>query len=650
MAEDKRDIQGNKPGEYQVSHPLLRQERDQARHWKARFKRAFVQLDMPKRLDKAETGDQYLEGTKTVKKSDKFVYYNYLLPLLEDGHRASLPDTPEPRVEARHERAEAFEDHAQQILSLVLGSDYSGALAALRELQWDDDRSGIGIVATEWEVDYTPATPAETTDPGQQAIEVERATAENADIARAQVAEADIDFIHIGVHRELLDQLEASGDPAYWQVQQHVEEHEARMLEVKRERVHLRRVPWYMFLYDTDVPWEKRGWEAEQRSERIIDLLNRGWKNINPENLTPEVRDFETDLAWEDCTAKVWHIHDRLTGRYLAMPADGPEDPLFLFQGPWPYKNVDTYQRLVLRPWKAERGYGMPTVQICLPLLDRLAHIDFHINRHVETHADYKLGGPAVADEDKIKAGLNNPNQRFVFAGPPEAWAMMKEMKPPPIPDSLLQQWDRAMGGLRHVVGADLQDTGAPMPHQISATESRNRGESRDTRADDKQRTMAHFLAGVAKNTLALYRQFGSQALMIRLTGEPGYYPLNPADIPEELEVLMDVLALTDAARAQKAQEADQYVQFLASTPLPVDWAKVNQWYAAQRGVRRPEQFILSTVQAPGNAEPGMENAAAGPGVGGGQGGGGNVIQFPPGGGGKSTGAPQEEARQQQIG
>jgi len=644
---ETKELRGNKPAEYRVSHPVLKQERDQARHWKARFKRAFVQLDMPRRLEKAEVGDQYLEGTKTVKKSQKFVYYNYLLPLLEDAHRNGLPDTPEPRTEARHERAEAFEDHAQQILSLVLGSDYSGALSVLRELQWDDDRSGIAILATEWEVDKTPTTPAETTDPMQEAIEVERATKENANIMRAQIAESDMDFVHIGVHRELADLLEGTGDPDLWQVVNHIEDHEDSLTEIKRERVYLRRVPWYLFLYDTDVPWEKRGWEVEQRSERISDLLARGWKNINPENLQPEVRDFESDLAWEDCTAKVWHIHDRLTGRYLAMPADGREDPLFLYQGPWPYKNVDTYQRLVLRPWKAERGYGMSTIQLCVPLLDGLAFLDFHINRHVENHADYALGGPAMADDPKIKAVLNNPNQKFKFAGSPEAWAMMKEIKPPPIPESLLKEWERKMGGVRHVVGADLQDTGAPQPHQISATESSQRGQARDTRADDKQKTMAHFLAGVAKNVLGLYRQFGSQALMIRLTGEPGYYPLNPCDIPEELEVLMDVQALTDASRAQKAQEADQYVQFLASTPLPVDWAKVNQWYAAQRGVRRPEQFILSTVQAPGNAEPGMENAAGGPGVGGGQGGGGNVIQFPPGGGGQ---APGPQQAQQQIG
>ncbi len=51
-------------------------------------------------------------------------------------------------------------------------------------------------------MDTSPETPSESTDAVQIALEIDRAGAENLDWAAAQVAEADMDSIHMEVHAE----------------------------------------------------------------------------------------------------------------------------------------------------------------------------------------------------------------------------------------------------------------------------------------------------------------------------------------------------------------------------------------------------------------------------------------------------------------
>ncbi len=593
---------GNRPKDFKEDRPDLTTEHAQVKAWRRLILRSVGLINLQKRGEDAEKGDTFLSVEAPTKNSSK-VYQNYLLPLLEDTHRSALPNIPQPRVEARNRGAEAFEAQARELLNLTMGSDYADVLSTFRQAQWDDDRAGIGVFKTVWEVDYDTDKPSETVDPNQLGVQVEQAEEENQNIILAQINESDVDYIHMAVHGEL---LVSSADPEeIGYVQNHMAEHAAQQAVIKRERPILKRVPWYLFVYDPDVPWDERGWEAEQRSEKVQDMLDWGWKNINEENLRPEVKPAETgDIPFEFCTAKVWYIHDRKTGELLVKSAEGPEEGRFLHKGKWPYGAIDIYQKLVTRPWKAEDAHGLSTVQMSLPTLERLAEIDYYIDRHVSTHAQYQTVWPTYAGVDKVKAQRNDPNARHVDADPAIITGM-KEIKPPPIPQGDLEQWGRLMSALRHIVGSDAQDTGGSHPHQISATESAERGEARASRTEDRQRIIADSLGRVAKNFLSLYKKFATMDVLVKIMGPMGaeYKKINPTEIPAELDVYLDIRAETDAGKAENQALADKYLIYLQGSILPVDHLKINDWYGRRCGIRRPSQFLLPLPQGPENIE-----------------------------------------------
>ena len=329
---------------------------------------------------------------------------------------------------------------------------------------------------------------------------------------------------------------------------------------------------------------------------RIKELIDMGCKNVNPHNVPIESKEREGgEVPFEDRTATVYEIHDIDNDEWLIISKSGPRDGQFLWKQPWPYKGVDIYRPLVFRHRGDDGVHGAATIDMCLGVIERLAHIDYQIDRHVREHADYKLGGPGSANDPKIKAGLKNPEQRFVFAGSPESWQSMKEIKPPPIPDTLLAQWQRLFMQLRHIIGSDVQDTGAPNPHQISATESAHRGGAREERKADRQEIMGEFLAWVARNFLLLYKKFATQSVLVRVMGEmgPQYKQINPADVPGDIDIYLDIQGEAQDAKAERTQAAmiyrDWRVQMAAI--LPTNWVALDHWFARELGIRHSESF-----------------------------------------------------------
>lgn len=589
---------GNKPRDYKDLAAEMKAEGMQVRMWRAKIDRAQRILDIQTRLDAAIDADAFVNGTKDSRGSQK-VYCNYLLLHIEELHRQSLPRVPACTVEPRSERAEAWTDKIRELTDQTIASLKPSVKEVINQAQWDDSRFGIGFVEVVWEGEYREADATIPNDSEQQAIEVEHADAENQTIESAKVAESDIDKIHLFVHRAVFETM-MPGSPEYDAMHQHIDDHESRLLVVDDEGPGLRRIEVQQFAYDPDVPWRERPWDAYLKSVRVEELIQGGFKNVNKANCPPEQRQDEIELPYEDLTVRLWYIHDRRTNEQFVISADGPTDGYFLRKAPYRYGTVDTIVPLVMRTKGDDRLHGAATIQLALPILERLAEVDFFIDRHVRTHCDYKMATPRGAMDSKAKQQMNDPNVRFVEL-PPEALAGMKEVKPPPIPQTLLDQRVTLLNELRRVIGMDAQDVGASNPHAITATESSNRAESSIGRKNDRQETIGAFLSECAKVFLELYKRHGTKKIPVKMLLPEGgrFEAIDPADIPDDLDVYFDVQGESDAAQAENRQAAIAVEAYLAKGLYPADQQKFGEWFMRTMGVRRPEQFRLTQIAQP---------------------------------------------------
>jgi len=586
---------GNKPDEYKSESDRLRKlEANQVKTWRAMIKRAYRLLDIDRRIRDARKGDEYLDGTKQTRGGHR-IYLRYLLPLLEDAHRKTLPSMPIPQVNAKNNKARMFLSKARELIHHFFTDPDSGVWSALDQAQWDDARSGVGYIRATWTTRARPSVQQLPSDEDQIAAEVQRAMDEHE--TEPKLASTDLHAVHIATHRDYLATLDYLDD-RYMPLWEHIKEHEAASQEMIDEQPGLRRVPWYMYVHDPDVPWPQRAWEAEMRSVRVKDLLDAGYRNVNKENCPPETRPGWTDeMPWELATVRIWEIHDRRTGEFLVISADGPEQGRYLFRGKWPYETLDVYYPIIFRPYLPERPYGAATIQACLPILDLLAEIDFYIKRHAQTHAQYKRYWPRGTILDaKVKADINDPNKLDVEV-PAEALAGSQERKPPPIPDTLLMFRELLLNELRRQIGSDAQDSGAAFPHKISATESAHRGLARAERRIDRQRIMSEALSWVGRTFLELFRQFATMAVSLQVPdAEPGQNPevqITADDIPDGLDVYFDIKSTTDEMKAQKLEAASRYVLFRQTMNEfnPTQWRLLNSWFGRILGIERPEQF-----------------------------------------------------------
>ncbi len=633
MPNESRELTGNRPKDYKETAAPVKREGEQVRMWRQRISRAAGLLNIGGRAKAVELGDQYIKGLAVTKNAKK-IYIAYLKPMLEDMYRRTLPRIPTPRVDAKNDIAEKDEGSIRAILSQDFGSSRAQVKQIAQQLQKDDARWGIAIAKVSWISEHETAEPPKTEAADREALEVERAWEENRDPARARVSEDDLDYVHAEIHGELLARL-GDDDPAAWPLHEHNQQHEDRQTVITTEYPKLERVPPYRFVYDTDVPWPERGWEVEEKSERIAELLRQGYRNVNPLNCPPEVKEGEVAAPYEDLTTRIFDIHDRRNGRHYVIPALGAEDGLFLQKEDWQYEDVEMYVLVVFRPAEPEQTHGESTVQRCIPICERLGTVDFYIDRHIAEHSNYRVGGPKVANDEGFKAAFNDPDRKHLFEGPPELWALMKEIKPPPLPPQLIEVRSMLLGELRRETGADAQDTGAPNPHQISATESAKRGVSREERKTTRQEVMADFLGEVGETFLALRRKFGTLGIRVRVVGaqQTEYPTVNPEQLPKEVDIFFDVRGETDEAKQERIIAATAAKDYLMAIGLayPTDWSLFSEWFLRQLGINRPEQFRTDEAEV---VEPGQQQGSPGvPNTPGEQ-----AIQFP---GGQQ--APEQE-------
>ncbi len=575
--------------------------------WRSRISRAQEVLQHDSRRETAEEADRYLRPGKeeAVKGGHGKLYLPIFLPLLEDLHRRVLPEVPRPTVEAQSKEAEALEDLTREFLSKYVAENRDHIVEQCNWMQWDDDRYGQFVAKLEWKTRLRDAQPGAANET-LMSIQAEDAERENMDPLAAKIAANDDDLVHIQTHAEALDALAIDmGSPEFQALDEHIRQHHARLLEVRDESAELRRVHPLRYVYDPDVPWSQRAWEAELVSERIVEMKEWGWRNLNRENLGLEVRPHETqDRPFEDMTAQVWLIHDRLNDERLIVSAQGPPEGRFLKREPWPFSraNVEIYYTDSLRKWSPEFTWGVASLAAAVPLLEEIAEIDYNIREHVRKHSQYKPYLPIEKNTGRIKAALNDPNTKYIPV-PMDMYAAggVKDYAPPPIPSQLLDRRHGLLEELRRLVDVDPQDVGSSHAHQITATESGFRGQASEARRIDRQAAMTRLLSWMAKGVLKIYREFAQLEVPLRITdqGETDYPRFDPSDAPQDVDVFLDVRAETEEARMQARASAQQFAQFLLSLGLPLNTTELVEFYAQKHSIRRPTRF-LAQQQGPG--------------------------------------------------
>lgn len=570
----------------------------QVKMWRSRIDRAILSLKIAERQVDEKIGNEYLTCKRDVK-NGQVIYLNYLLPALEDAHRNTIPNIPTPRVEAKLPGSEQFAKYAANIGDLCIASPYSNVKGACKEVQWDDDRSGYGILKTVWERIKSPATsPATVTDPDQVAAHFEKATAENDDPMSAALDSSDNHQIHIEEHTTAASMIDPAS-PESDALMRHISTHEAQLFDTVREHPVLRRVPWWKFVFDYSLGWELRPWDAEERSVRVSELLDQHYKNLNPINCPAESDSIGGEVIYDDMTVKVWDIHDRLTGKHYVISADGPEDGHFLFRGDWIYGSIDIYRRVMFRQSDPDRPFGDAAIKLATPILDRLAAVDFHIDRHVSMHSDYKYPYIKGSMTDDTKAALNDPNQQFVPFSPEAAAGRLPDYNPKPIPVTLLQQRESLLNELRRILASDAISQGADTPHQITATEAGLRGNARSQLVSDRQTVIADALAWAFKNFLSMYKKFATLNITVRILGPMGaeFKSVNPTDIPDELDVSLDIRGESDDGRIEYQLAAEKLVQLIVGLgPGTYNVADLVGWYGRATSAHRNAESFLAPV------------------------------------------------------
>jgi len=614
MADDLTIHVGNRLADYRDKALDVSRPHHRGRMWLERILRSRRDREIEERTRAVERGRVYLSTCAV--RADKRVIRPHLYPLMQDAFMNILPRIPTPRVEATDDRGEVFEDKARVLLDYSFRAMKCRVEAMAHEAMWDAANWGEAITKTIWRTDVTPARLADVTDQQQLAIEMGHAEDENADPLSAGVAEDDIDAAHLEIHTPYLMELDFG--PERDALAEHVHQHQVRLVEINREWPECRRVCPGSFVYDLDHDWENRFWEAEQEDMRIEELDRMGCRNLNEENLPlldEEDEEGQYKLAYEDMRVRVWRIHDRLHGQEVIIPhADEGRQILPLMIRPWLYEGVDIYVRQVFRPRAAEEPHGWPTVQAAIPIVDALAEIEFNIERHVKNHAGYKwlLAGRL---DDALKSGISDPDKKFVDGFTPEQMLSAKEHSPPPIPQTLLDQWQREYSVLRQVVGADLQDIAASNPHQISATESAHRADVRAGRQEYRQDAMGNLLAKVASNFLQLYQTLAHQSVRVRLLGPEGawYDTINPADLPGDLDIYVDVRNETDVERGNRLAFLRELSEHMQAVGYPADWLQYTEDYARAGGLPRPERYRMEMQPAaPAEKTPGAQTGQSG--------------------------------------
>tara|TARA_Y100000310_G_scaffold343676_1_gene452421 strand:- start:1376 stop:3274 length:1899 start_codon:yes stop_codon:yes gene_type:complete len=583
--------------------------------WRQRIKDAQKKLLLKGRIESAKDTDSYLSGSRDVPIKGKKtvtarVYLNYMLPLLEELHRTSIPEVPEPNIEARTKASAQMEKEVQQFINLLIDRHTPTLIDEIKAGQWDDDKLGIMVFRCDWAQESVDATVPEISEINTN-VQIQRAREENANPDTMVIAGSDYDIVHLAEHEAFLQTL-TPDLPEYGELSTHISAHRGRLRTVTFEGPRFRRVRPDWYVYQPEVRYGDRGWEAEKKSVRVRFLKENGYKNVNPQNAPAEHTD--ESIPYEDKTVLIWEIHDRLNGKEFTISAEGPTEPRgkFLMERPWRYGGLDIYNRWMFHNIKPEESWGEPLGHVLVPILERLAIVDYYIQRHVENHPCPKILGPSGAGSSNIKKGLKDTNQMYIGL-PDDLVGRVQIMDPPALAKALLEYRNMLLNELRRAVGLDAQDVGAANPHQISATESSKRTQASGGRVNDRQKTISEILSWAGGMFLKLYRDMGIQAVEIKVQGAEGpeWTLIDPRDLPIDIDIAFDIEAITDQGRAENIARSDRIFQANLSSQVPIDRNKLLVWYNKENGLARPGQFIVEGQQGPEN----VDNVQGNPGI-----------------------------------
>ena len=589
-----------------------------AKLWHERIARArkMLHIDDRKRIrDEAMT---YING-EYHGSSDK-VYLNEALPAMEDVINGTIPTIPSVDVEARQPDQQLLSDKCSALIDATMESGLVRCYQTAVAVEWDEAGYGIGIASMGWQEEVTPREAQSSSDLDYAAPHMARAAEENASPDTAMISEADDHSLHLIAHEEELAALDAAmpGMADTTALKAHTDQHWARVGVARTAHPVARRVDPMRFLYCPDSEqWEERRWEAEECDEYINALrLLPGIKNLNRENC-PAIDDTGTNDQERESEAydkenqqvKVWKIHDRVNRKYVIIPFDEAEGQQPLLEEDWPFGGMELYGAIIHRP-KPDSIHGHATLHLIEPILDELARTNAVIRRHNRRASKYKvLLANTVHKKDQARMMSDNP----VEGVDPAALATSKEFKPPPLPKEITEYRQTLLNELRRVMGTDIMQQGGDTSHQISATEAGLRGGYHDSRLSRRRKQMSSLLGWMARNVILMYRAFipEGESIPVMIAGPMGTVvdELDPATIPEDLMVKLDMSMVTEEGRQQQAQNAQTFVEYLAKLgPGLYDPIEALTYLGEVMKVPNPRRFFTAQGQ-PGGM--GMEGGMA---------------------------------------
>ncbi|HUT59441.1 MAG TPA: hypothetical protein VNA25_16450, partial [Phycisphaerae bacterium] len=312
---------------------------------------------------------------------------------------------------------------------------------------------------------------------------------------------------------------------------------------------------------------------------------------------------------YENQQVKVWKIHDRVNRKYVIIPFDEAEGQQPLLEEDWPFGGMELYGAIIHRP-KPDSIHGHATLHLIEPILDELARTNAVIRRHNRRASKYKvLLANTVHKKDQARMMSDNP----VEGVDPAALATSKEFKPPPLPKEITEYRQTLLNELRRVMGTDIMQQGGDTSHQISATEAGLRGGYHDSRLSRRRKQMSSLLGWMARNVILMYRAFipEGESIPVMIAGPMGTVvdELDPATIPEDLMVKLDMSMVTEEGRQQQAQNAQTFVEYLAKLgPGLYDPIEALTYLGEVMKVPNPRRFFTAQGQ-PGGM--GMEGGMA---------------------------------------
>lgn len=604
---------------FRQSVPKLRSDSDYITMWRARIKRAQVRLHHKDRVKAALAADKFLFANpyETADEKDKNkIHINYMLPILEQAFSQSIPRIAPPTVTPNSGAPEGLEEKARQFIR----AKFREAEVVLRDraedIQWDDAKYGEFIVKTQWLIDSHAANPTQQHDRDLLAGSIQDAMEENLDPEAATISKADIDVAHLDTHG---DGFAAHRDnpAALAALELHIAAHEARLTTITVEGAELVRIPVIDYVYDTDVPWPKRTWEAERVQMRVAELRRKGFKNITPANLMPEDKDHQTnDEPFEDIVVNVWHVHDRDTDKWFTFgEKQGQETKSkFLRKEKWPY-GTDIYFRKGFRKFSPDALYGAATMSEVMPILNELAIVDFQIRRHVLAHPLPKIGVPKMAGASKVKASIKDPDQMF-FEIPKEMAALggVTIFQTPPIPETLRERRATLIAELQRQAQSDAQDIGVPNPHKITAQESGRRESVSERKSMSRQKVISEMLTWYARTLMKLHRKFATMTTGIKVRTSDGqeFVEIDPRELPPAFDIYVTVDSKTDEEKALHVEMTFTVANFLLGGEGAVSIDEVNEYVLEQTSWPDYERFRIQGQSAgPENVQATMGQQAS---------------------------------------